>query len=229
MIKINKSIVLNNIKFNYLLTINPRAKNIKISIGCEGMKVTIPKGINMDFVQRFLHSKEDWIIKHLNIPKEEMNNQLYFEGNIITYNVLSGLKENSISFKDNVLNINLIKELNYDEIHAIIKSWYLKQATDSFNKSIKVYSQIIGVKYNRICLREQKTRWGSCSSKANLNFNWKLIMAPKFVLDYIVVHELCHLIHMNHSKSFWSEVDRFIPDYKSAELWLKLNSRKLNF
>ena len=87
----------------------------------------------------------------------------------------------------------------------------------------------MGVKFNRITLREQKTRWGSCSGKGNLSFNLKLIMAPRYVLDYVVVHELCHLIHMNHSKSFWNEVESFMPNYKMAEVWLKLNSRKLNF
>lgn len=227
--KINKSILLDNYKIDYLLTVNPRAKHIRISIGFDGMKVTTPKGINIDFVERFIHSKEKWIIEHCIKHKEEINHQLYYEGNEISYNIAKGLKENSIELKNNILNINLIKDLDPEEIHSIIKGWYIKKATESFNKSIKVYSQLIGVKFNRICLREQKTRWGSCSSKGNLNFNWKLIMAPSFVLDYIVVHELCHLIHMNHSKSFWCEVERFMPSYKVAEQWLKLNSGKLNF
>jgi len=229
MIKINKNITLNNIKFDYLLRINPRCKSLRISIDFQGIKVTIPRGVNMDYVESFLHSKKDWIIEHCNKNNEDINNKLYFEGNEITYQILMGLEKNSIEFENNMLKINLSKELNSDDIRLIIKNWYIQKAIDSFNKSIKVYSQLIGVKFNRICLREQKTRWGSCSSKGNLNFNWKLIMAPSFVLEYIVVHELCHLIHMNHSKVFWLKVEEFMPDYRSAELWLKLNSRKLNF
>ena len=227
--KIYKNIILDNDKVNYLLSISSRAKYIRISIGLEGMKVTVPKGIKIEFVEQFLHSKKKWIIKHNTNYKKEVINQLYYEGNEIIYNVVCGLKENSLEFKDNVLSISLIEQLNSDEIYSIIKNWYIKRATESFNESIKVYSHLIGVKFNRVCLREQKTRWGSCSGKGNLNFNLKLIMAPRFVLDYIVVHELCHLIHMNHSKSFWSEVERFIPNFKVAEQWLKLNSKNLSF
>jgi len=229
MIKINKSILLGDDIINYLLTINPRAKHIKVSIGFEGLKVTIPKGVNIDFVETFLLSKKEWIIKHSIKYKEKTNNNLYYLGNEIGYNVLAGFNNNSIELKDNILNITSIKELNPDEIHLIIKEWYVKKATESFNESIKMYSKIMVVKFNRVCLRQQKTRWGSCSSKGNLNFNFKLIMAPRFVLDYIVVHELSHLIYMNHSKNYWLEVEKFLPDYKVAEKWLKLNHEKLNF
>ena len=79
------------------------------------------------------------------------------------------------------------------------------------------------LKYNRIFFRNQKTRWGSCSSKKNLNFNWRLILAPQEILDYVVAHELCHLKYMNHSKSFWNMVEEQIPDYKKRRKWLKDN------
>ena len=75
--------------------------------------------------------------------------------------------------------------------------------------------------------REQKTRWGSCSSEKNLNFNWKLILAPPEVLDYVVVHELCHLKEMNHSKAFWEEVGKVMPEYETHKLWLKENGWRL--
>ncbi|MDF2674900.1 MAG: hypothetical protein K0R09_3168, partial [Clostridiales bacterium] len=76
-------------------------------------------------------------------------------------------------------------------------------------------------------VKEQKTLWGSCSSKDNINFNWKLIMAPQAVLDYIVVHELCHLKHRDHSKNYWNLVEQIIPDHKEKRKWLKENGRSL--
>lgn len=85
------------------------------------------------------------------------------------------------------------------------------------------YAEIIGVTYGRITIREQKSRWGSCSSKGNLNFNWKLVLAPPEVLDYVVVHELCHRLQMNHSTAFWNEVERILPDYRERRKWLKEN------
>lgn len=85
----------------------------------------------------------------------------------------------------------------------------------------------IGVSYGRITLRQQKTRWGSCSANGNLNFNWLLILAPPEVLDYVVVHELCHRRQMNHSQAFWNEVSAVLPGYKEQKKWLKDNGWKL--
>ncbi len=92
---------------------------------------------------------------------------------------------------------------------------------------VKHFAPIVGVTYGRITIRNQKTRWGSCSSKGNLNFNVGLMMAPPEVLDYVVVHELCHRLEMNHSPKFWAKVGSIIPDYKIHEKWLKNNGREI--
>lgn len=92
---------------------------------------------------------------------------------------------------------------------------------------VKYYAQIIGVTYNRITIRNQRTRWGSCSSKGNLNFNCLLMLTPKEVIDSIVVHELCHRKEMNHSAKFYDEVLRVYPDYYKWNKWLKENGDKI--
>ena len=81
----------------------------------------------------------------------------------------------------------------------------------------------MGVSYGSITVREQKTRWGSCSAKGNLNFNWKLVLMPEEILDYVVVHELAHRLQMNHSTEFWDEVEKILPDYRKRRQWLKEN------
>ena len=86
---------------------------------------------------------------------------------------------------------------------------------------VKYFAKLIGVDYGRITIRNQRTRWGSCSSKGNLNFNCLLMLTPPDVLDYFVVHELCHRKEMNHSKAFWNEVEKVLPNYKELVRWLK--------
>ena len=96
-----------------------------------------------------------------------------------------------------------------------------------FHERAAYYAPLVGVKYNRIAIRHQKTRWGSCSSKGNLNFNCLLLYAPPEVLDSVVVHELCHLKEMNHSKKFYDEVLRVYPEYYRWHNWLKVNGSSL--
>ena len=91
----------------------------------------------------------------------------------------------------------------------------------------RYFAGIMGVSYGRITIRNQKTRWGSCSSKGNLNFNCLLMLAPPEIRDYVVVHELAHRKEMNHSPRFWKEVERVLPDYKQRVSWLKKNGPEL--
>lgn len=92
---------------------------------------------------------------------------------------------------------------------------------------VRHYADIIGVDYGRITIRNQKTRWGSCSGKGNLNFNCLLMLTPEDVQDYVVIHELCHRKEMNHSPKFWAEVAKIMPDYKRKRKWLKENSGEI--
>lgn len=96
-----------------------------------------------------------------------------------------------------------------------------EEALKVIPERVEYFAKVIGVTYGKITIRNQKTRWGSCSSKGNLNFNCLLMLAPPEVLDYVVVHELCHRKQMNHSKAFWLEVEKVLPDYKEARKWLK--------
>ena len=96
-----------------------------------------------------------------------------------------------------------------------------EEALKVIPERVEYFAKVIGVTYGKITIRNQKTRWGSCSSKGNLNFNCLLMLAPSEVLDYVVVHELCHRKQMNHSKAFWLEVEKVLPIYKEVRKWLK--------
>ena len=107
------------------------------------------------------------------------------------------------------------------EVRGVIRSVLSARALGRIRERVLFYAPRVGVMPGRITIREQKTRWGSCSSKHNLNFNWKLIMAPPQVLDYVVIHELCHMHEFNHSPRFWALVERQMPDYAAWKKWLK--------
>ena len=113
------------------------------------------------------------------------------------------------------------------EIRKHLLQWYYQQAGQRIAKLVENYSSFFEESVNRISIKDQKSLWGSCSSKRNLNFNWRLIMAPPQVLRYVVVHEMCHLKHMNHSKEFWKEVADILPDYQEWKRWLRKHGDSL--
>ena len=108
------------------------------------------------------------------------------------------------------------KKLTEQELKAL-----REKARALVTERVQHYAPIIGVNYNQIVIRAQHTRWGSCSSKGNLNFNCLLALVPPEVLDYVVVHELCHRKELNHSERFWIEVAKILPDYRQQKKWLK--------
>lgn len=108
------------------------------------------------------------------------------------------------------------KELSPQEVKLLVT-----RAKRIIPQRVRYYAEIMGLDYGRITIRMQKSRWGSCSAKGNLNFNCLLMRTPETIIDYVVVHELCHLKEMNHSERFWAEVEKVLPDYKERRKWLK--------
>ncbi|MEI6288829.1 MAG: SprT family zinc-dependent metalloprotease [Chloroflexota bacterium] len=108
------------------------------------------------------------------------------------------------------------------------EKWYKKKAQTYFQERVPQLAAVYGLQYEKIRLSSARTRWGSCSFRGTLSFNWKLIMAPIPVIEYVIIHELTHLKIKNHSKKFWDDVERKMPDYKQRRDWLKKNGRQLS-
>lgn len=115
-----------------------------------------------------------------------------------------------------------VPQLSEQELHALAD-----QALEVLPDRVRYYAGLVGVDYGRITIRNQKTRWGSCSGKGNLNFNCLLMLAPAEIQDYVVVHELCHRREMNHSPRFWAEVAKIMPDYQKRRKWLKEHGQEI--
>lgn len=120
-----------------------------------------------------------------------------------------------------------VESLHDAAARTAIRGWLQALARTELEQRTQRWASTLGLQYRTIRLKDQKTRWGSCSSKGNLNFNWRLIMAPPDVMDYIVIHELCHLREMNHSTRFWSLVQAACPTYRQSRTWLRHHGRTL--
>ena len=115
----------------------------------------------------------------------------------------------------------------YEKLSQIQLQQMKAQAAEVIRQRLDYYAPIVGVTYGRVTIRSQRTRWGSCSAKGNLNFNCLLMLCPEAVQDYVVIHELCHRKEMNHSSEFWAEVEKYCPDYRIYRKWLKDNGASL--
>lgn len=168
------------------------------------------KGKQMDKLDFVLYRGTQCSVKFLSYAGK--NTQIYFrEGGFVIYE-----------------NKNLSENKKYHEAMVILEQWLREKAGEIIDERAMEYGKIIGVSYNNIRIKDTKSRWGSCSSKSNLNFSWRIIMAPPEVMDYVIVHELCHLLHMNHSKEYWATVEKYMPDYENHKEWLRKNGMKLH-
>lgn len=108
-----------------------------------------------------------------------------------------------------------------------VYAWYRVMAQERLVPRVAELAAPHGLKYNHVTIKDIRSKWGSCSSKGNINLNWRLIKAPDWVADYIILHELAHTIHLNHSADFWALVGKICPDYRTAEQWLKTYEQSL--
>lgn len=215
--------------------IRSNRKSLGIQITSEGkVVVRAPKNVSNKFVVECVKTREEWILRKQKAIQERTENNppiKYVEGEFFMF-----LGENySLKFKDDDSHKNCIVYLNEgnliyengerssEAVQKELEKWYRNVAQKMVEDRIRHHGKYFGVEPTCIKVKTQKKRWGSCSTKRHLLFNWKLVKAPIEVLDYIVVHEMSHMVHMNHSAQFWDLVRSIMPDYKIHSNWLKKN------
>ena len=197
-----------------------------------------PLGVPEDTIRRRVKSKGNWIVKKLiqlgeiklNTPDRIFSDgqPFLFLGRDYPLHILKNERKiPKVIFTEKRFNIEL-SELDPGKMRKAMEKWYRKKADRIINDRVEVYVNEIGRRPRIVKVKEQKRRWGSCTAKGNLYFNWRCIMAPPAVIDYIVVHEMSHLAIPNHSKRFWQKVGSVLPDYKKRRKWLKDNGLRLD-
>lgn len=220
-------------KVDYKIRRSEEASRARIDVKVDEIIVVIPKDSSTN-PERFMQENKDWVLKKKHKFEEFLDsipNRKFREGEKFPYlneefQLKIGesghkLKNQQIILSENKVNRNGIKEE--------LEVFYRSKARNKIEDKIEKYKSEVKGNFDRIYIRNQKTKWGSCSPKDNLSFNWRLIMAPEHVLEYVVVHELVHLEERNHSKDFWNKVKEIYPQYKQSNKWLNENSSRLIF
>lgn len=233
-----------NTKVEYELVTSSRKKTIELVIDFnKGFTVKAPKGMKKKDVIKNLHKKEKWIINNLDRMSEILKNETNKEfvsgekfllrGRRYSLKVTASKKDlPSLEFKKSKFLAIVPSQLTEKQYATILKplfiQFYKKKAEQIINERIKKYLKYFKIEPKNIVVTELKNKWGSCSKNNQLRYNWRIVLANTSIIDYIIVHELCHMIEKNHSDQYWKEVKRILPDYKKSKNWLKTNSEMLN-
>ncbi len=233
--------VLDGRRIPYSLRVSPRAQHLRLVIRHEGgLEVVVPRGTPTSRVEQVLREKAQWVVTTLDRVSSEAaaaapplltdGRVLPFAGQHLALMIRTGAPEGRFRalLAGDALTLT-VADSRQETIRTALETWYRRRARDIVAERLDVCNAAYGFTYRRVSIKEQKSRWGSCSRKGNLNFNWRLLLAPLPVLDYVVTHELAHLKELNHSPRFWQIVASGCPDHLSHRRWLRVHGRELRF
>ena len=235
---------LKNKSINFDINRSKRATRPRIDVNMRGVKVVIPKGSGLD-PQKLIEEKRDWIEEKLEkfeqhrkkipVRKFEAGATWPFLGEGLQLKVTDSIKnrggKREMGRRGNGgRKIKLSQKwVEKNSIEEELELFYREAAREYLTGLVEEWGEKIHVDYNKLYIRNQRTKWASCSGKANLSFNFRLMMAPPAVVEYIVIHELCHLKRHNHGPKFKRLLAEYCPDFEKYERWLEENSVRLIF
>jgi len=213
-----------------------RIKSATITVEEGVVCVVVPKQLDNDRIAKLLKDKNRWIKEKIALHHEAQpkSTKQFVSGESFSYLgrnyrlkvQLGNYQPIKLNHGRFTITLRAGAE-NPDLIQDSLFSWYKQHAEIKLTEKAKRYAKMMGVEFNSVGLKTYRSRWGSCSIEGDITFNWKIIMAPNRIVDYVVAHELCHLIHHDHSPKFWREVERIMPNYTECKEWLKVNGSKL--
>jgi predicted metal-dependent hydrolase len=216
-----------------------KRKSMRMLIDVYGnVEVQAPKGTPEQIVIQFLEEKWDWILQKKKEMKDrlegrqekvyEQGESFLYLGNTYPIQISQDptIEQDHAVLEGDRLHI-YVKQLEDERIKQALKRFYYQQCKALVDKSIRAHQSHFKTKPRSIRITDNKTNWGTCDAKQQLTFNWKLAMAPLDVINYVVVHEMCHMVHLNHDRSFWRLVGKIMPNYEEQENWLARSSWKM--
>ena len=223
----SESIILDKLGHNIKIPVrySSRAKRISIRVNHNGAELILPnKHYNAGY--RFLLSKESWVRQKL---QNAIKHEPIDDKTIPIFGEIYSLQHIEANYCNVLIKQNLVEVYsNIPHDKSILIKFLRDKLLLEVTKLVDFFSAKHELSFSKIRIMNNKNKWGSCSSKGVLSFNWRLVFAPKEILEYLVVHEMCHIIEMNHSIRFWNLVETLYPNYKLAKLWLKGNGMRLH-
>jgi predicted metal-dependent hydrolase len=219
---------------SYAVVRSTRARRLRLRIGPSLVtQIIVPSGQRIPAIPPLLESNADWIVRQMERLTPEPAHavladgaELPYLGEIYRLSVLRQSSGHSVQLHRGELVVAVAGD-GRDHLAAVLEGWYRGQARDVLVRRSDHWAREMGTTYERLTVKDQRTRWGSCSRLGNLSFSWRLVIAPMPVLDYVVIHELAHRFELNHSPSFWQCVERFCPDRRAHQAWLRTNTSRL--
>ncbi|MDP2828429.1 MAG: SprT family zinc-dependent metalloprotease [Sulfuricellaceae bacterium] len=207
-----------------------RRRSIAVRVDEKGLTVTIPARLRQAEWESVLQSKSGWILDKLGALRArpmpvalwQDGQPLPYLGSAIELQLTPGTPRPTPRLLDGQLHIGLSSPLTTDVIEKRVVHWYRQQALLFFQQRIAALQRQLDVVANSVSLSSARTRWGSCTSRGDIRLNWRLIKAPPSIIDYVICHELSHLVELNHSPAFWQVVGSLCPDYLALRKALKI-------
>jgi predicted metal-dependent hydrolase len=212
-----------------------RRKTAQVRVDEGKVSILVPQNLSESRIDEILSKKTPWIRGKMSLHGQALPVQTkeYVSGESFSYlgrnyrlRVLKG-SQPSVKLLNGRLQVTLPTSKSPKNVREALTDWYRAHAQAKIREKAARYAAVIGVKPNSVGIKTFKSRWGSCHLSGDILYNWKIVTAPNRIVDYVVVHELCHLKQHDHSDKFWKLVGQVIPDYAECKEWLRVNGRGL--
>jgi predicted metal-dependent hydrolase len=223
----------------YRIRRSDRARHARIVVDADGVEVVVPRRMALRHVEPFVREKQPWIERTLRKYQDaaldgEVRIDLRDGGEVpylgeqldLDVRVEPGRTRPHVRRRGDVLTVKVARR-GREPLRDALERFYRREARFEVEDRLDAAVARAGTRYTRLTIRQQRTRWASCSSNGSMSFNWRLLLAPEEVLDYVVEHEVAHLEVLDHSPRFWRLVRSRVPDYKTHERWLRRNGPAL--
>lgn len=217
-------------KIRYMIQRTSRRRSVGICVLPDtSVILRIPRRLAKGEIDRILSKRAPWILERQTYFKDRFPTHDFVDGEMLPYEGRqirlsicdAGSRRRFSRLEQELLTVCLRTSDSGRAVPGEVLRWYRAEALRKITASIEKFRYPSGLHPKKITIRNQKRLWGSCTNKHHLSFNWRLVLLPPDILDYVVAHELCHMVHLNHSKKFWSELEKLLPDYAGKRTWLK--------